>query len=88
MCVCVCVCVRACVRARARLCVSMCARALAKVCFDCVLVLCFVMGYMLQFGEIADKIVHYYYCYALPCSPTWWPFSGLAWNIICGVLIG
>ena len=25
------------------------ARALARVCFDCVMVLCFVMGYVLQF---------------------------------------
>ena len=44
---------------RARVCVR--ARALGEVCFDCVLVLCFVMGYVLQFGEIAHKRVHYYY---------------------------
>ena len=25
------------------------------MCFDCVLVLCFVMGYVLQFGEMALK---------------------------------
>ena len=31
-----------------------------EVCFDCVLVLCFVMGYVLKFGEIANKRVHYY----------------------------
>ena len=30
------------------------------LCFDCALVLCFVMGYVLQFGEIAHKRVHYY----------------------------
>ena len=45
------------VRARARACV------LAEVCFDCVLILCFVMGYVLQFGEMAHKRVHYYYYY-------------------------
>ena len=33
----------------------------AEVCFDCALLLCFVMGYVLQFGEVADKRVHYYY---------------------------
>ena len=31
---------------------------LAEVCFDC-FILCFVMGYVLQFGEIAHKTVHY-----------------------------
>ena len=54
VCVCVCVCVRACMHA----CVSVCVCVLLEVCFDCVLVLCFV----LQFGEIAHKRVHYYYC--------------------------
>ena len=43
-CVCQSVCV--CVRARAR------ARARAKVCFDCVLLFCFMMGYVLQLTEI------------------------------------
>ena len=33
----------------------------AEDCFDSVLVLCFVMGYALQFGEIAHKRIHYYY---------------------------
>ena len=32
-----------------------------EVCFYCVLVLCFIMGYVLQFGEIACKRIHYYY---------------------------
>ena len=41
MCVCVCVCVFVCARSR----------ALAEVCFDCVLILCFVMGYVFQFEE-------------------------------------
>ena len=30
----------------------------AEVCFDCDFVLCFVVGYWLQFGEIAHKRVH------------------------------
>ena len=47
VCVCVCVCVRAC--------------TCVEVCFDCVLVLCFVMGYVLQFGKIAHRRVHFYY---------------------------
>ena len=32
---------------------------LVWVCFDYVLVLCAVMGYLLQSGEIAHKRVHY-----------------------------
>ena len=52
---CVCVCARARVSARMR--------ALAQCCFDCVLVLCFVVGYVLQFGELAHKCVHYHYYY-------------------------
>ena len=35
---------------------------LSEVCFDCVLVLGFVMGCMLQFGETAHTRVHYYHC--------------------------
>ena len=33
----------------------------AELCFDCALVLCFVMGHVLQSGEVADKRVNYYY---------------------------
>ena len=40
----VCVCVRACVREYVR----------ARVCFDCVMVVCFIMGYVV-FGEMARK---------------------------------
>ena len=43
MCVCVCVCV------------CVCMHMLTCVCFDCVLVLCFVAGYVFQFGEITLK---------------------------------
>ena len=32
-----------------------------EVCFDCVLVLCFAMGYVLQFGEMAHKREHHCY---------------------------
>ena len=52
MCVCVCVCV--CLRSRSRACM------LVQVCVDSVLVLCFVMGYVLQSGETAHTKVHYY----------------------------
>ena len=39
------------------MCVCVC--VCPEVCSDCVLLLCIViMGYMLQFGEIAHKIVH------------------------------
>ena len=60
VCVCVYVCMHACVSVCVRACVPACVRAcvLLEVCFDCVLVLCFV----LQFGEIAHKRVHYHYC--------------------------
>ena len=39
-----------------------------EVYIDCALLLCFVMGYVVQFGEIEHKIVpyyyhHYYHCY-------------------------
>ena len=47
----------------------MCVCILKEVCFDCVVVLCFVMGYVLQFGETAHKRAHdyyYYYYYYLP----------------------
>ena len=36
-----------------------CVHAQAEVCFDCVLVLCLIMGYVLQFGEIAHKLKEY-----------------------------
>ena len=39
------------------------ARVLTEVCLDCVLVLCFVMDYVVQSGEIAHKRVHYHYYY-------------------------
>ena len=51
---CVCVCVRACVR----VCVCGCLRA--EVCFDYVWFFAFLMGYILQSGEIAHKRVYYY----------------------------
>ena len=51
--VCVCVCACVCVH----VCVCACARASLFGCS----ILCFVMGYVLQFGEIAHKRVHYYY---------------------------
>ena len=44
MCVCVCVCVCVC---------------FMEACFDCVLVLCVVMGYVLQFEEIAHDLKEY-----------------------------
>ena len=53
-CVCVCVCVRACVVCVCA-CVRACARASVCVCVDCVLALCFVMGYVLMFGEINTR---------------------------------
>ena len=58
---CVCACVRACVCMPACMCACMCVcvclcgwylYAHAQVCFNCVLVLCFVTGYVLQLGEI------------------------------------
>ena len=64
LCVCVCVCVRACVRACVLACVLACVRA-CVLCVEFGLVLYFVMGYVLQFGEIAHKRVHYYCCYYL-----------------------
>ena len=33
--------------------------AFVEICFDCVLVLCFVIGYAHQFGETARKREHY-----------------------------
>ena len=39
------------------------ASALAEAWFDCVLVLCFVVGYAPQFGGTAHKRVHYHYYY-------------------------
>ena len=60
-CACMCACVRACMCA----CVGACVRVCVCVCvcswkFDCVLVLCFVTRYGLQFGEMAHKRVHHY----------------------------
>ena len=40
-----------------------CVRVSVQVYFNCALTLCFVMGYLLQFGETAHRRVHYYYCY-------------------------
>ena len=63
----VCVCMRACVCAFAcvRVCASMCVRVCACVCeyksVSTMLwfwVLCFVMGYVLQFGEMAHKRIN------------------------------
>ena len=45
MCVCVCVCV--------------CVSGARRSCFDCILYFCFVMVYVLQFGEIARKRVQF-----------------------------
>ena len=44
-------------------CACMCAHKhmLAQVRFDCILVLCLVMGNVLQSAEITDTRVHYYY---------------------------
>ena len=58
-CVCVCVCVCLCVCVCVCVCVCACWCLLADVSFDCVLVHCFVMGYVLLFGEIAHTRVHY-----------------------------
>ena len=44
-----------CVCARARGRAGVCVFPGAEVCFDCVLVLCFVMGYVFQFGETSHK---------------------------------
>ena len=52
-----------CVRACVCVCAYMHAHAFDWVCFDYVLILCFVMGYVLQFGEITCKRIHYYYGY-------------------------
>ena len=41
--------------------VSVCVCVHTREGFNCVLVLCFVMGYMLQFGETAHKRAQYYY---------------------------
>ena len=46
-------CVRACVRMRAR--------ALAEIGFDSVLVLSFVMGYVLHFGEITQNSKFFFF---------------------------
>ena len=49
--------------------VGVCTHIQVKVCFDCVLVLCFVLGFVLQSGEIAHKRVYcYYYYYIRGCD--------------------
>ena len=79
MCVCVCVCV--CVRARAhvcvfaRVCVCVCLRA--EVCFDCVLVHCFVMGYVLQFKD--QHIKEYVIIITSSREPVWPSGKALGW---------
>ena len=61
--VCVCVCVRACVLACMGVCVRVRASARAEeVRSDGDLVLCFVTGYVFQFGETADTRVHCHVC--------------------------
>ena len=50
---------------------------LVRVCFDCVLVLSFVAGYVLQFGEIAHNRVHHYRLNVFPSSR-------LSSSVICG----
>ena len=62
LCVCVCVSARERERERERESMHVHTRDRVEVCFDCVSVLCFVMGYMLHFGETAHKRLHYYYC--------------------------
>ena len=57
---CGCVGVRACMRA----CVRACVCAHASLLY--VLVLCFVMGYVLQYGEMAHKRVHSYIIITVP----------------------
>ena len=54
------VCVRACVCACVCACICVCLRTHVRewVWFDCVLVLCFVIGYVLQFWEKAHKRTH------------------------------
>ena len=68
LCVCafVCLCVCVCVRARAR-------RSLFWRCFS------FVMGYVLQFGEIAHERVHYYYNRRRHYYPCVWEQPKKAW---------
>ena len=65
---CVCVQAHVCMRACVRACVCTCPHAWAfvRVCFDCVLVLHFVMGYVFQLVEIAHTWVHYNWL--IPCS--------------------
>lgn len=38
---------------------------LAQVHFDCILVLCLVISYVLQSAEIIDTRVHYYYTFSV-----------------------
>ena len=58
MCVCVCVCVCVCASMCVCVCVCVCAHAsLFSLCFQ-FLVLCFVMGYVLQSGDTAYKRIN------------------------------
>ena len=43
-------------------------REFRGVSFDCVLVLCFVMDYVLQFGEIEHKTVRYHHHHEVPIT--------------------
>ena len=61
-------------RARARVCVCVRVCLRAEVCFDCVLVHCFVMGYVLQFK---DQHIKEYIIIITRCREPVWP-SGKA----------
>ena len=56
------------VRVRAGMCACVCAHR----SFLTALVLCFVMGCVLQFGELAHKRVHYYYYNAVHSNILMW----------------
>ena len=43
------------------MCVCVSVRGFAEVCFDCVFVMWFIMGYVFQSGEIVHLRVHYHY---------------------------
>ena len=66
------VCVSACMRLHTHTCVCVCVCALTKVCLDCVLVLCFVVGYVLQSEKIAHKRVLFF-------ETLWQPVCSLVW---------
>ena len=46
------------------MCVCVCVSVCVCVCVYFVLILCFVMGYVLRFGEIAHKRAHCYYYFS------------------------